>query len=87
MAVNLKSAFFGAQIAAKQMIQQGAGRRIVSITSVHEDWSMPGNFAYCLIKGGMRMLTVTAGVELAKHNILVVGSAPARWRRSSTSGR
>ena len=37
---------------------------------------MPGNTAYCLSKGGMRMLTRTAGVELAKHNILVVGLGP-----------
>lgn len=74
--VNLKSAFFGTQAAAKQMIRQGNGGRIINITSVHEDWPMPGNIAYCLSKGGMRMLTRTAGVELAKHNILVVGVGP-----------
>jgi len=74
--VNLKSAFFGTQLAAKQMIKQGGGGHIVNITSVHEDWPMPGNIAYCLSKGGMRMLTRTAGVELAPHNILVVGVGP-----------
>ena len=74
--VNLKSAFFGTQLAAKQMIKQGGGGRIINITSVHEDWPMPGNIAYCLSKGGMRMLTRTAGVELAPHNILVVGVGP-----------
>jgi glucose 1-dehydrogenase len=37
---------------------------------------MPGNTAYCLSKGGMRMLTRTAGVELAPHGILVVGVGP-----------
>src|SRR6516164_1573642 len=74
--VNLKSAFFGTQLAAKQMIAQGGGGRIINISSVHEDWPMPGNAAYCLSKGGMRMLTRTAGVELAKHNILVVGVGP-----------
>ncbi len=74
--VNLKSAFFGTQLAAKQMIKQGGGGRIINITSVHEDWPMPGNIAYCLSKGGMRMLTRTAGIELAKHNILVVGVGP-----------
>ena len=74
--VNLKSAFFGTQLAAKQMIKQGGGGRIINITSVHEDWPMPGNTAYCLSKGGMRMLTRTAGVELAPHNILVVGVGP-----------
>jgi glucose 1-dehydrogenase len=74
--INLKSAFFGTQLAAQQMIQQGGGGRIINITSVHEDWPMPGNTAYCLSKGGMRMLTRTAGVELAPHNILVVGVGP-----------
>jgi glucose 1-dehydrogenase len=37
---------------------------------------MPGNAAYCLSKGGMRMLTRTAGVELAAYGILVVGVGP-----------
>ena len=76
LAINLKSAFFGTQLAAKQMIKQGGGGRIINISSVHEDWPMPGNTAYCLSKGGMRMLTRTAGVELAPHNILVVGVGP-----------
>ena len=76
LAINLKSAFFGTQIAAKQMIAQGGGGRIINITSVHEDWPMPGNTAYCLAKGGMRMLTRTAGVELAPHGICVVGVGP-----------
>jgi glucose 1-dehydrogenase len=76
LAINLKSAFFGTQIAAKQMVSQGGGGRIINITSVHEDWPMPGNTAYCLAKGGMRMLTRTAGVELAQHGICVVGVGP-----------
>jgi glucose 1-dehydrogenase len=74
--INLKSAFFGTQLAAKQMITQGSGGRIINMTSVHEDWPMPGNTPYCLSKGGMRMLTRTAGVELAPHGILVVGVGP-----------
>src|SRR5436190_5655331 len=55
--INLKSAFFGTQLAAKQMIAQGGGGRIINVSSVHEDWPMPGNAPYCLSKGGMRMLT------------------------------
>lgn len=74
--INLKSAFFGTQVAAKQMIKQGNGGRIINISSVHEDWPMPNNTAYCLSKGGMRMLTRTAGLELAKYNILIVGVGP-----------
>jgi glucose 1-dehydrogenase len=76
LSINLKSAFFGTQIAAKQMLKQGGGGRIINVTSVHEDWPMPGNTAYCLAKGGMRMLTRTAGVELAPHGVLVVGVGP-----------
>ena len=76
LGINLRSAFFGTQLAAKQMVKQGGGGRIINISSIHEDWPMPGNIAYCLSKGGMRMLTRTAGVELAPHNILVVGVAP-----------
>jgi len=58
------------------MIAQGDGGRIINVTSVHEDWPMPGNTPYCVSKGGMRMLTRTAGVELAQHGILVVGVGP-----------
>jgi len=76
MAVNLKSAFFATQFAARQMIRQGGGGRIVNISSVHEDWPMPGNTPYCCSKGGMRMLTRTAGVELAAHGITVTGVGP-----------
>jgi len=74
--VNLKSAFFGTQLAAKQMIAQGGGGSIINMSSVHEDWPMPGNTAYCLSKGGVRMLTRTAGQELGPHNIRLVGVGP-----------
>jgi glucose 1-dehydrogenase len=76
MAINLKSAFFGTQLAARQMIKQGQGGRIINISSVHEDWPMPGNTPYCCSKGGMRMLTRTAALELAEHGIAVVGVGP-----------
>jgi glucose 1-dehydrogenase len=76
LAVNLKSAFFGTQLAAQQMIAQGGGGVVVNTSSVHEDWPMPGNTAYCVTKGGMRMLTRTAGVELAPKGIRVVNVAP-----------
>lgn len=76
IAINLKSAFFGTQLAAQQMVDQGDGGVIINISSVHEDWPMPGNTPYCLSKGGMRMLTRTAGVELAPYGVRVVGLGP-----------
>jgi glucose 1-dehydrogenase len=74
--INLKSAFFGTQLAAKQFIAQGTPGLVLNISSVHEDWPMPGNVAYCVSKGGTRMLTRTAGVELGEHGIRVVNIAP-----------
>ncbi len=76
MAINIKSAFFGTQAAAKQFITQGGGGLVLNISSVHEDWPMPGNIAYCVSKGGIRMLTRTAGVELGAHDIRVINVAP-----------
>lgn len=74
--VNLKSAFFGTQLAARQMIAQGSGGVVITISSVHEDWPMPGNTAYCLSKGGSRMLTRTAAQELGPKGVRLVNVGP-----------
>ncbi len=74
--VNLRGVFFATQYAAKQMIAQGSGGRIINISSVHEDWPMPDNTPYCVAKGGVRMLTRTAGVELAGKGVSIVNVGP-----------
>ncbi|MGI8868875.1 MAG: glucose 1-dehydrogenase [Mycobacteriales bacterium] len=76
MAVNLKSAFFGIQYAAHQFIAQGGGGLVINISSVHEEWPMPGNVAYCVSKGGIKMLARTAGVELGQHGVRVINLGP-----------
>jgi len=76
ISVNLKSAVFGTQRAAQTFVDQGSGGVVINVSSVHEDWPMPGNLAYCVSKGGMRMLTRTAGVELGPHRVRVVNVAP-----------
>ena len=58
------------------MIAQGHGGRIINISSVHEDWPMPNNTPYCVAKGGVRMLTRTAGVELASQGVSIVNLGP-----------
>jgi hypothetical protein len=50
MGMDLKSAFFGAQCAARQIITQRGGGHIINISSVHEDWPVRGNVAYCRAK-------------------------------------
>jgi glucose 1-dehydrogenase len=76
IAVNLSGPFFCAQAAAKQMIAQGDGGRIINISSVHEDMPMPTNAPYCATKGGLRMLMRTICVELAPHKITVNNIGP-----------
>jgi glucose 1-dehydrogenase len=74
--VNLIGPFLVSQAAARQMIRHGRGGRLINISSVHEDLPMPTNAAYCVSKGGLRMLTRTIAVELAKDKITVNNIGP-----------
>jgi len=76
IAVNLTGAWLGCQAAAKQMVAQGEGGRIINVSSVHEDLAMPTNSPYCATKGGVRMLMRTLAVELAPRDITVNNIAP-----------
>ena len=76
MAVNLTGPFLCSQAAAKQMIAQGNGGRIINISSIHEDLPLLTNAPYCASKGGLRMLMRTIAVELAPHQITVNNIGP-----------
>ncbi len=76
IAVNLTGPFLCTQAAAKQMIAQGGGGRIINISSIHQDLPMTGNAPYCASKGGLRMLMRTVAVELAPQNITVNNIGP-----------
>jgi NAD(P)-dependent dehydrogenase (short-subunit alcohol dehydrogenase family) len=74
--VHLKGTFFCTQAAARQMIGQGGGGRIVNTTSLS---GMMGNFGqanYSAAKAGIYGLTRTAAIELQKHRITVNAVAP-----------
>src|SRR5579864_7220504 len=76
IAVDLTGPWLCSQAAARQMVEQGEGGRIINISSVHEDLPMPTNAPYCAAKGGLRMLMRTIAVELAPHKITVNNIAP-----------
>jgi glucose 1-dehydrogenase len=76
LAVNLTGTFLCSQGAAKQMIAQGEGGRIINISSIHEDLAFPLNAPYTATKGGIRMLMRTIAVELAPHQITVNNIGP-----------
>jgi NAD(P)-dependent dehydrogenase (short-subunit alcohol dehydrogenase family) len=74
--VDLHGAFLCAQRAARRMIEQGRGGRIVNVTSVHEHVPLPNSAAYVAAKHGLGGLTKQMALELAQHGITVNAVAP-----------
>lgn len=74
--VDVDGAFLCAQIAARQMVAQGQGGRIINITSVHEHTPLPEASAYTAAKHALGGLTQSMALELVEHNILVNAVAP-----------
>ncbi len=76
IAVHLRGTFLCTQAAARQMIAQGGGGRVVNTTSVS---GMMGNFGqanYAAAKAGIYGFTRTAAIELQKQRITVNAIAP-----------
>jgi NAD(P)-dependent dehydrogenase (short-subunit alcohol dehydrogenase family) len=76
--VNLTAAFLCGQAAARRMVEQGRGGRIVNITSVHEHIPLRGSTPYTGSKHGLGGVTKVAALELAEHGILVNAVAPGQ---------
>jgi NAD(P)-dependent dehydrogenase (short-subunit alcohol dehydrogenase family) len=74
--VDLHGAFLCSQRAARRMVEQGRGGRIINITSVHEHIPLSGASSYCAAKGGLGMLTKVMALELGEHGITVNAVAP-----------
>ena len=74
--VDLTGAFVCGQAAARRMVEQGRGGRIVNVTSVHEHIPLPGSAPYSASKGGLGLLTKVMALELAREGITVNSVAP-----------
>ena len=73
--LNLKTAFFASQAAAKYMLEQKSGR-IINIASQMAFVGYVKRAAYCSSKGGLVQLTKALAVEWAKQGIRVNAVAP-----------
>ncbi len=74
--VNLQGTFFLTQAAAKQMIKQKSGGRIVLMSSVTGHTYHPDLTAYGMTKAGIILLAKSLGVDLAKYGIKVYSISP-----------
>lgn len=74
--VDLVGPLLCSQRAARRMIRQGRGGRIVNITSVHEHQPRVGSGPYCAAKAGLGLLTQVMALELGEHGITVNAVAP-----------
>jgi NAD(P)-dependent dehydrogenase (short-subunit alcohol dehydrogenase family) len=71
LGVNLRGVFYGIKHAARQMIAQGGGGRIINIGSQASKSGFPFAAAYVSSKHGVVGLTRTAALELGQHRITV----------------
>ncbi len=76
VAVNTKASYFLSQHAARQMIRQGDGGKIINMASLTSEIGMQNITAYGASKGGVYALTKGLAVELAPHRICVNAIAP-----------
>lgn len=74
--VNLKGVFFATQVFVQHLIKTKRTGKIINISSVHEDLPFPNFAAYCVSKGGMKMLTRNLAVELGSLGITINNVAP-----------
>lgn len=100
--LNLQGTFFLAQQAARQMIRQAVGGRMLFISSVTGHTYHRELAAYGMSKAAINCLAKYLGVELAAHHITVNAISPGatltertmaepdyreRWERTTPNGR
>jgi NAD(P)-dependent dehydrogenase (short-subunit alcohol dehydrogenase family) len=73
---NLHGYFYGCRAAARQMLVQGGGGRIVNVSSAADILAVPGFSAYIAAKGAIVAMTKTLALELAAAGTTVNAVAP-----------
>jgi len=69
--LNLKGSYFGAQAAARQMVAQRGGGRIVFSSSVTGTLAIANASAYAVTKAGLQHMARVLALELGVHGITV----------------
>jgi NAD(P)-dependent dehydrogenase (short-subunit alcohol dehydrogenase family) len=76
LAANLHGYFYGCRAAARAMVEQGGGGRIVNVSSAADILVVADLGAYIAAKGAIVAMTKVLALELADHAITVNAIAP-----------
>jgi meso-butanediol dehydrogenase / (S,S)-butanediol dehydrogenase / diacetyl reductase len=76
MDINGLGVMIGMQEAARQMIAQGTGGKIINTASIASRQGFDNVAPYCASKWAVVSLTQSGARDLARHNITVTGFAP-----------
>lgn len=74
--INLKGTFFTTQAFVQHLIQTQRTGKIINISSDHEEMAFPHFTAYCVSKGGVKMMMRNLAVELGPLGITINNIAP-----------
>ena len=81
IATHLRGTFACLQAAARAMIRQKQGGRVINASSLVGLQGTPGQASYGAAKAGIAGLTLTAALELARHGITVNAIVPVAYTR------
>ena len=84
MDINVKGAYFGAQVAAKRMVPKGSGC-IINLSSVAGLQGTGGFVTYCTSKGAVRLMTYALADELGPRGIRVNAIHPGLIETTMTT--
>ena len=83
---NLRGIFFAIQAVARQLLEQGEGGSIVTISSVTAQKGVARGMPYVATKGGLDAAARTLAIDWAKAGIRVNGVAPGYIETDLTAG-
>ena len=87
MGINLDGTFFTFRAAAKHMIDQGEGGRLIGTSSTSAIHGAARNEAYAATKGAMLAMTRGLAVELARYKITANTIIPGWIETAMTAPR
>jgi glucose 1-dehydrogenase len=74
--VDLDGPFFCTQAFARHRRDVKQPGKVINISSVHEELPFPNFTAYCMAKGGLKMMTRNLSIELAPLGVTINNIAP-----------